>query len=101
MLEELKKKYGKVYTLTVPLDEDDADKVAVLYLKKPDRTTRSLIGKLAQQDGLKAVEGALKNLHIGDASELNKVISNDDALASCEASIVELLSVQSATLKKN
>lgn len=100
MLEELKKKYGVVYTLTVPLSEETSD-VATLYLKKPDRTTRSLIGKLAQQDGLKAVEGALKNLHIGDVSELNKVLSNDDALASCEGSIVEMLTVQSATLKKN
>jgi hypothetical protein len=100
MLEELKKKYGVVYTLNVKLDDESNDMVT-LYLRKPDRTTRSLIGKLVQQDGLKAVEGALKNLHIGEDSDLKKVIESDYALSACEASIVEMLTVQSATLKKN
>lgn len=100
MLEELKQKYGKVNTITVPLDEDDASKVAIIYLKKPDRTTRSLVGKLAGVDSSKAIEAALKNLYIG-GDALSLVLTNDDALASCEEAIVELLMVQKAVLKKN
>jgi hypothetical protein len=100
MLEELKQKYGKVNTITVPLDEDDASKVAIIYLKKPDRTTRSLVGKLAGVDSSKAIEAALKNLYIG-GDALSLILTNDDALASCEEAIVELLMVQKAVLKKN
>lgn len=99
-LVELKKKYGKVATLVVPLDEDDTTLVATLYLKRPDRTTRSLVGKLASTDGLKAVEAALKSLYVG-GDELKVVLSNDDAFASCEEAIVEMLMVQKAVLKKN
>lgn len=99
-LEELKTKYGKVSTLTVPLDEDDATKVATIYLKKPDRTIRSAIAAMASKDGLKAVELALKNLYIG-GDDLNLVTKNDNALVGCEEAIVELLYVQKAILKKN
>jgi hypothetical protein len=101
MLEELKAKYGKVFTITVSMNEDDANDTVTLYLKKPDRVTRSLIGRLAMQDGLKAVEATLKNLNIGNVADLNRVLANDDALVSCEEAIVEMLSVQKAILKKN
>jgi len=99
-LEELKAKYGKVATLTVPLDEDDSEKVATLYLKRPDRTTRNIVGKLAGTDGAKAIEVALKNLYIG-GDKLELVLSNDYAFASLDEAIVEMLSVQKAVLKKN
>lgn len=97
---ELKKKYGKVATLVVPLDEDDTTLVATLYLKRPDRTTRSMIGKLATQDSNKAIEAGLKNLYVG-GDLLNDVLSNDYAFACSENGIVEVLSVQPSTLKKN
>lgn len=99
-LEELKQKYGKVLTLVVPLDQDDLTKTATIYLKKPDRTTRSLISKVASQDGLKAIEAGLKNLYIG-GDKLELVTSNDDALVACEDAIIDILSVQKAELKKN
>ena len=70
-----------------------------MFLKKPDRTVRSIIGSLAK-DPIKAVEAALKNLYVGGDS-LNIVTSNDDALVSCEDAIVEMLVVQKAVLKKN
>lgn len=98
--ESLKLKHGKVITLEVPVDQDDLSKIATIYLKKPDRTTRSLISTLAQKDGLKAIEAALKNLYIG-GDDLNSVVSNDDAVVACEDAIIEMLSVQKATLKKN
>lgn len=98
--ELLKNKHGKVATLIVPLDEDDTEKVATLYLKRPDRSTRSIVGKLASGDALKAVEAGLKAMYIG-GDDLQEVVKNDYALASCEEALVEMLSVQKATLKKN
>jgi hypothetical protein len=100
LLEDLKLKYGKVATLTVPLDEDDSEKVATLYLKRPDRTTRNIVGRLAGTDSAKAIEVALKNLYVG-GDKLELVLNNDYAFASLDEAIVEMLSVQKATLKKN
>lgn len=100
MLEELKAKYGKVNTLEVFLDEDDATKVATIYLKRPDRTTRTIVGKLAGVDSSKAIEACLKALYIGGDS-LELVLKNDYALAGCEGAVVEMLQVQQAVLKKN
>lgn len=99
-LVELKKKYGKVATLVVPLDEDDTTLVATLYLKKPDRVTRSIMSKLVGGDNTKLIEATLKNLHIG-GDELAIVLNNDDALFSCDEALAEMLQVQKALLKKN
>lgn len=99
---ELKKKHSKVITLTVPLDEDDSSKVAILFLRKPDRTVRGLVGSLAtsKDGGIRAIEAALKNLHIG-GDDLKIVLENDDAMASLDEAIYELFAVQKATIKKN
>lgn len=97
---ELTAKYGKIFELVVPLDQDDLSKTATLFLKKPDKATRSIVDTLARRDGLKAVEAGLKNMYVG-GDTLNDVLSNDDALASCEESVVEALQLQKATLKKN
>lgn len=98
--ELLKNKHGKVATLIVPLDEDDTEKVATLYLKRPDRIIRAMVSKLVSKDTQKALEAALKALYIG-GDDLSVVLTNDDAFASCEEAIVEMLSVQKAVLKKN
>jgi|NOAtaT_6_FD_contig_71_2325308_length_4037_multi_2_in_0_out_0_6 hypothetical protein len=101
LLEELKAKYGKVYTLEVPLDEDDVNKKAIIYLRKPDKTTRAMVSKLASSGKYDAaVEATLKNLYVG-GDKLELILQNDDAMASCDETIVELLNVQKATLKKN
>jgi hypothetical protein len=101
LLEELKAKYGKVYTLEVPLDEDDVNKKAIIYLRKPDKTTRAMVAKLASSGKYDAaVEATLKNLYVG-GDKLELILQNDDAMASCDETIVELLNVQKATLKKN
>lgn len=99
-LEALKNKHGKVATLIVPLDEDDTEKVATLYLKRPDRIIRSMVEKLVKNDSNKALEAALKALYVG-GDDLSIVLKNDDAFAGCEEAIVEMLSVQKAVLKKN
>lgn len=101
LINELKSKYGKVFTVTVPLDEDDSSKVAVIYLKKPDKSTRSMITKFATNNAFdKAVESALKNLYVG-GDNLDLILKNDDAMVACEEVIAEMLTVQKATLKKN
>lgn len=101
LVNELKVKFGKVYTITVPLDEDDSSKVAVIYLKKPDKSTRSMITKFATSGNFdRAVESALKNMYIG-GDNLDLIIKNDDAMVACEEVIAEMLTVQKATLKKN
>lgn len=45
-LEVLKQKYGSVREMLVYLDTDDDSKTATIFLKKPDKTTRSIVGKV-------------------------------------------------------
>ncbi|MFN5416000.1 MAG: hypothetical protein ACK5B9_03015 [Flavobacteriia bacterium] len=100
-LATLKQKYNVVRILEVYLDTDDETKVATLYLRKPDKTTRNMVNDLVGKNKTdKAIEACLKQLYIGgDALEL--VLNNDDAIASAESGVVELLAVQRANLKKN
>jgi ethanolamine utilization protein EutP (predicted NTPase) len=95
----LKQKYGKVYELEVPLDEDDSTKVATLFLKKADRTVISIVSKLIDISTDKAIEAGLKNLYVG-GDDLSLVLNNDDAFLSCEAGLVQIIRKQQAVLKK-
>lgn len=100
-LEKLKNTHGKVRELVVFLDTDDETKTATLFLKKPDKSTRSMVNKLVAQDKYdRAVEACLKALYVG-GDDLNLVLSNDDAIESAGMGVVELLTVQKAILKKN
>ncbi len=96
----MKVKHGTVYSVIVPLDPDNADDTATIYLKRSNRIITSAVRKTAQSDALKGVETALKSLYIGGDS-LAIVTGNDYAVQSCESAVVEILSVQEATLKKN
>lgn len=99
--ENLKKVHGVVREMTVFLDTDDEDKTATLFLKKPDKATRKMVGSLVNKDKFEmAVEGCLKALYIG-GDNLDLVIGNDDAIESAGQGVVDLLAVQKATLKKN
>jgi len=100
-LSTLKQKHGVVRTLEVYLDTDNEDKVATLYLRKPDKTTRNIVNDLVGKNKTdKAIEACLKQLYIG-GDDLALVLNNDDAIASAESGVVELLAVQKANLKKN
>jgi hypothetical protein len=100
-LEKLKNTHGKVRELVVFLDTDDETKTATLFLKKPDKSTRSMVNKLVAQDKYdRAVEACLKALYVG-GDDLNSVLNNDDAIESAGMGVVELLTVQKAILKKN
>ena len=98
--DKLKALHGKVYEVTVPLDEDDETKTATLILKKPDRGTYALISKLLDTDTIKATEGALKSMYVG-GDKLDIVLENIDALVSCETAIVQIIRRKGATIKKN
>jgi len=101
MITELKLKYGKITTVEIPLDEDDATKKLVFYLRKPDKQTRSLISKLANGSvPEKAIIAGYNALRVAgdDASALQ---TNDDAMISAEEALIEILKVQKATIKKN
>jgi hypothetical protein len=95
--EKLKQIHGKVREMVVYLDTDDEDKTATIFLKKPDKSTRSLVGKLVSQDKF---DRAVVALYIG-GDELKLVTENDDAIESAGLGVVELLKVQQAVLKKN
>ena len=100
-IEELKAKYGRIITVTIPLDEEDHTKVLTLHLKKPDKQTRKMIAKLAESAiPERAVIAGYKALWVGgdDVTELER---NDDALLSAESALIEILQVQKATIKKN
>jgi hypothetical protein len=100
-LEKLKQTHSKVRELVVFLDTDDETKTATLFLKKPDKSTRSMVNKLVSQDKYdRAVEACLKALYVG-GDDLNLVLNNDDAIESAGMGVVELLTVQKAILKKN
>jgi hypothetical protein len=100
-LEKLKQTHGKVRELTVYLDTDDSSKVAVLFLRKPDRATRKMVNDLISKGKYDtAAISCLKALYLGGDS-LDLIINNDDALESAGMGVVDLLEVQKAELKKN
>ena len=100
LIADLKAKYGKVITVTIPLDEDDETKVLKYHLKKPDKTVRKMVSKMAEKSSENAVIAAYNALRVG-GDEVAALQSNDDALLSAEYALVEILAVQKASIKKN
>jgi hypothetical protein len=100
LIAELKAKHGSIRTLIVPLDEDDADKKATIYLRKPDAMSRDIAQKLAQKDSKMAIKGFLNGLYIGGDS-LELVYNSEDAMESLSYAVAELISVQRTEIKKN
>ncbi len=99
-LVKLKQTHKNVSTIQAPLN-DEGTEFATLFLKRADRATHALVGKLAQgNDPLKAVEACLKNCYIG-GDDLLTVLNDEEALMSCEIAIVEFLQKRLAILKKN
>jgi hypothetical protein len=99
-LQLLKSKHKVVYTIEAPLNDEETE-FATIFLKKPDRMIYAMVSKLAGgNDPLRAVEACLKACYIG-GDDLNVITSNDEALMSCESSVVEMLKKKEAVLKKN
>lgn len=101
LITELKAKHGKIITVIIPLDEDDESKVLKYYLKKPDKTTRKLISKLASGEvPERAVIAGFNALRVA-GDEVSELEKNDDAILIAESALVEILTVQKAIIKKN
>ena len=98
-LAELKAKYGTVYTLTVPINEDETE-FATVYLRKMDRACYSTVSKLVQKDSLLGLENLIKTLYVG-GDEVTKITDNFDALRAAEAPCLEILMAKQGSLKKN
>ena len=98
-LKELKAKYGSVYTLTVPVNDDETE-FATIYLRKMDRACYSTVSKLVQKDALLGLENLIKTLYVG-GDEVTKITENFDALRSAEAPCLEILMAKQGSLKKN
>ena len=97
---ELVAKYGKVYTVTIPVDEDETE-TRTIYLKKFDRVTLAAVQKMAAgSDSLKAIEVFIKNTFVG-GDDMFEVLNDFDMLRSLESVVIDLISVKKATLKKN
>jgi hypothetical protein len=99
---DLDSKHTKVYTIEIPLsDDDDETTFKTIFLKKFDRVTLSIVQKLAQgNDPLKAVEVFIKNTYLG-GDDLNAVLADFEALRRLEGVVVQLIHTKTATLKKN
>ena len=98
--ESLSAIHKPLYTITVPLDEDETE-TATIFLKKFDRTTLAAVQKVAVGgDSLKATEIFLKATFLG-GDDLSLVLGNLDALRACESVVIELITAKKAKLAKN
>lgn len=101
--ETLLKTYKVVHEVVVPLDNEDAanpDKQITVFFKKPDRSIRSLASKKMSDDYWTGIEVLIKALYIG-GDDKSLILTNDDALVSCDGPLTKIMSVNQAVLKKN
>ncbi len=98
-LKELKEKYGTVYALTVPTNDEETE-FATIYLRKLDRVCLQSVSKLIQKDELLAVESLIKTLRIGGC-QANEITSNLEALRAAAIAVVPMLQAKEGILKKN
>jgi hypothetical protein len=97
-LEALKAKHGTLYTVTVPVG--DENKECTVYLKKMDRIVYSATLKLLESDPLDATEFLLKSLWVG-GENVNIILEDFDALRSASNLMVEIIKSKEGSIKKN
>ena len=98
-LEGLKAKYGTVYTLTVPTNEEETE-FATVFLKKIDRVIYASITKLIQKDEMLGTESLVKSIWVG-GDDVKKITDNFDALRSASISLMPIYVAKEGSLKKN
>ena len=98
-LESLKAKYGTVYTLTVPTNEEETEH-ATVSLKKVDRLIYNSVTKIIQKDEMLGTESLIKSLWIG-GDDVKLITDNFDALRSASISLMPLIQAKEGSLKKN
>jgi hypothetical protein len=96
---ELKAKYGKLYELIVPVENEDTGEVedVVLILRKLDRKTFSAAQKLLVKNELQAVELFIKSLTV--QGDFNKVLENFDALRTASELMIEIIGVNEGNVR--
>ncbi len=95
--QQLKEKYGTVYTLSV---KDSNEKTITVFLRKLDRTAYSSTSAIIQKDALRGIESLLKTLWIG-GDDVNLIIDDFEALRSAEVTLIEMIQAKQGILKKN
>lgn len=96
-LQDLKKKHGEVYTLSVKNKEG---KVITIYLREIDRIVFKSVSALIQKDELTGIESMLRSLWIGGDS-VDKIIDDFKALRNAGATLMPMLETEAGELKKN
>ncbi len=96
--EELKAKYGKIYELEIPLEDDNgAVESEFLYLRKLDRKTYSIVSKMMEKDELTGTETALRTLTV--RGDVDRVVNDFDALRIAGTLLVEVIGVRSGNVR--
>lgn len=96
-LDELKKKYGDVYTLTV---NNSKGEPVTVFLKEMDRQSYKSNTALIQKDELLGAEGILRSLWVG-GDDVTKITDDFKALRNASVTIIPLLVAEAGELKKN
>jgi len=101
-LKELIEKYkpAKVYTLTVPLEDDEDSKVATFYLKWCDRKTEEMMEKHARTSRERAVIMGITALRLG-GDDVSILSNNEFASRAAEFGLAQHMKPAKAELKKN
>ena len=97
LVEELKAKHGKVYTVTLPLG-NDTDEKTTFYLREMDREVYKSVSKLIDKDELTGTESMIKSLWVGGDSVESLSFYT---LRSASNTLGDMIAVKSGVLKKN
>lgn len=95
-LQSWKKRWGAIYQIDVPLD-DEGEKVATAWFKKPGIDVISASARFMESDPVKGVNIIMESCWLGG----DEVIREDDeARLSCMQSLGKLLTIRTSSIKK-
>ncbi len=94
-IEKWKSKYGGVYQIDVPLDDEDAK--ATAYFRKPNIQIMSVAQKYIKSDPIKSATTLFDNCWLGGDEEIK---DSDEAKLSCCKQLGTIFKIREASLKK-
>ncbi len=95
-LDRLKAKYGDIYEISVPLDDEEKELV-VAYFRKPDRTTLGAALSQEERNPMKGKEILLRSTFVaGD----KRILEDDDLFISASLVANEMVQIRLAQIKK-
>ena len=95
-VDALKRKYGTIYELKIPRD-DDGIEFAVGYLKKPERNILKGVISKVDSDPVTAMEILLNSCWIDGDEEIK---TDDDLFFGAMGELQKMISIRSGELKK-